>query len=179
MICALNPAGGVAFGIAYRMLRNEALAKDVLMQTAANLFRNGYRRLKTYDPAKASVTTELTDRSTCSFLRWFATVIRNEARRQLRQEARQRGEIAPHRGAARLAETRTRLWEAYRDFLHHLTALQNEAFVLIYRDRLSMAEAGAIASPRVSDGAMRRRVFDAVRKLAAMKRAMSEGKDGR
>jgi RNA polymerase sigma-70 factor (ECF subfamily) len=121
--------GGVAYGLALRVLRDATLAEDAVQEA----FLQAWRSAGTYRPARAKAST------------WLLTFVHRRAVDLVRREERRRTEPAASApeptepGADEGAEARSRR-EVVQDALRRLPPEQREAIELAYYGGLTQSE---------------------------------------
>src|SRR5690242_7882040 len=121
--------GGVAYRLAYRILRDQVLAQDAVQDA----FLAAWRTALSYDPARGKAST------------WLLTLVHRRAVDLVRREDRRRGEpleTAPAAGTASVDETAEvrEQRRAVQTALAQLPPDQREALELAYYGGLSQSE---------------------------------------
>ncbi|MEV8378801.1 ECF RNA polymerase sigma factor SigK [Kribbella sp. NPDC056861] len=145
-----------AFGIARRVLRNEALAEEVAQDVMIEVWRTATR----YHPGRGSVET------------WVTTIAHRRAVDRVRRERAAKDRDLDHsaRAAALIsfdltAEEGTRLSEmtSVRGCLKSLTDLQLQAVVLAFYDGYTYLEVAGLLDAKLP--AVKARIRDGLRRL--------------
>jgi RNA polymerase sigma-70 factor (ECF subfamily) len=144
--------GGVAYRLAYRILRDQVLAQDAVQDA----FLAAWRTALSYDPARGKAST------------WLLTLVHRRAVDLVRREDRRRGEpleTAPAAGTESVDETAEvrEQRRAVQSALAQLPPDQREALELAYYGGLSQSElAERLGVPL---GTVKSRMFVALGKL--------------
>ena len=144
--------GGVAFRLAYRVLRDQALAQDAVQEA----FLTAWRTAVSYDPARGKASTWLL---TLVHRRAVDLVRREDRRRRDQLEAEPPGATEPIDETAAVREQRRSVQAA----LAQLPAEQREALELAYYGGLTQTElAERLGVPL---GTVKSRMFAALGRL--------------
>jgi RNA polymerase sigma-70 factor (ECF subfamily) len=144
--------GRVAYALALRVVRDRALAEDVVQEA----FLSAWRTAAAYEPTRAKPST------------WLLTLVHRRAVDLVRREERRRGDPLPEKDAAHGETTDEAAWlrEQRRVVQHALAQLpaeQREALELAYFGGYTQSElAERLGQPL---GTIKSRMFTGLRRL--------------
>jgi RNA polymerase sigma factor (sigma-70 family) len=147
--------GGIAYGLALRVLRDASLAEDAVQDAFLQIWRSA----GTFDPKRAKAST------------WLLTFVHRRAVDLVRREERRRTEPTPlapepeERGADEDAELRSRR-QIVRDALRRLPPEQREAIELAYYGGLTQSELAARLDQPL--GTIKSRMFTGLQRLRVL-----------